>query len=199
MVRRYSNDVGVKGTWLIDWAKMVNKMVKMDPSKKSEFDKYLNEEDWLELKNLLIPSSLYDYGFFRRLGRAVFHVVAQGNLNATRAFGRLLIKNLVEVYKSILQKGDPIGSAKKLVQYHGICFVNVVSKIQVVNETEKSITLELTLTEEDKLKFPDGSEAYANQLAGSLEELVALAGAKNARLEIVRTPARNYLYKITWQ
>ncbi len=33
--------IGVKGTWLVDWGKMVNKQIKNDPSKKAEYDKYL--------------------------------------------------------------------------------------------------------------------------------------------------------------
>ena len=189
---------GVKGTWLIDWARMVNKQIKNDPSKKAEYDKYLTADDWKELKALLIPSNIYPYDFFRRLGRAVFHVIANVDLNTTRAFGRMLMKNLLEVYKSLLQTNDPIASAKKLVDYHSICFINVESRTKVSAEGKNFITILLILTEEDK-NFAEAATAFAYQLGGSFEELVAQAGAKNVKLQISKTPDNNYEYSLNWE
>jgi hypothetical protein len=188
----------VKGTWLVDWAKIINQQLKNDPSKKEEYHKYLKEEDWNELTHLIVPSVAYPYDFFRRLGRAVFHVAANSNLNATRIFGRQLMKNLLQTYKNMLVANDPKASAKKLVDYHSLCFINVISRTKVLGEGEKSITILLTLTEEDK-KFADAATAFAWQLGGNFEELITQAGAKNVHLDISKTPDNNYEYALTWE
>jgi len=195
---RYNGIIGVKGTWLIEWAKMVRKYIKGDEKKKEEFNSYLTANDWEIINGMIIPSQVYAYDFFQRLGRAVFHIVAKENLEATRAFGKLLMKNLLIVYKNLLVANDPIASAKKLVEYHSFCFINVVSRTSVKEEGEKFITILLTLTKEDK-KYVEAAEAFAYQLAGSFEELIAQAGAENVQMIIEKTPEGNFQYNATWQ
>ncbi|MCX6744055.1 MAG: hypothetical protein NTX82_00840 [Candidatus Parcubacteria bacterium] len=197
MVNKESGEQ-VKGTWLVDWAKMINKYIKDHPDQKDRLKDFLTAEDLQELKVMILPGTKYPYAFFRRLGRAVFYIVAQGNLQATRLFGRLLMKNLLQTYKNMLTVGNPIESAKKLVDYHKLCFINVVSKTNVIKVGEKSITISLTLTEADK-KFEEAATALAWQLGGQFEELVTQAGAQNVKLQISKTPDNNYEYSLEWE
>lgn len=187
----------VKGTWLVDWAKMINKYFKDHPDQKERLKEFLTAEDLLELKVMILPGTKYSYAFFRRLGRAVFHIVADQNLEATRFFGRLLMKNLLQTYRNMLSKGNPLESAKKLVNYHSHCFINVESKTVVAAEGTNFITILLTLTKEDK-KFAEAATAFAYQLGGQFEELVTQAGAKNVKLQISKTRDNNYEYSINW-
>ncbi len=188
----------VKGTWLMDWAKIFNRQIKDDAAKAAEYRKYLTDDDWKELTGLIVPSVAYPYDFFRRLGRAIFHVAAGSSLDLTRAFGRQLMKNLLLTYKNMLAADDPKASVKKLVDYHSLCFINVESRTSVIREGKKSIDILLTLTKDDK-KFAEAATAFAWQLAGNFEELATQAKGQNVQIKIEETAEKNFLYSISWE
>ena len=188
----------VKGTWLADWAKIINQDIKDHPDKIALYNQFLNQKDWELIKGFIVPSATYPYDFFRRLGRAVFMVTANQSLKLTRLFGRKLMENLLDVYRNMRVSNDPVASLQKFVDYHGICFLDVASQTRMINKADKAVLIELTLTREDK-QFGEAAEAFAYQLAGNLEELATQAGAKNVKLEITQTPDNNFEYALSWE
>jgi len=187
----------VKGTWLVDYVKLLNNFLKSNPQDREKFNELLKPGDWKYIKEMILPSSKYPYEFFQRLGNAIFIIIAQSNLETTRSFGHLVLENLLQTYKSILIPNQQIESLRKFLSFHEAYFKEVSSRAILIESAEHSAKIKLNLIPEDK-QFP-ASKAFAYQLGGSFEALVAKAGGKKVQMEIIEDQDKNYIYNLDWK
>lgn len=188
----------VKGQWLVDWVKMIKKYLEEHPESKEELDKLLKEEDWAIINSMVLPLEYYDYASFQRIGQAVFKVIAKSNLELSLAFGKLMIMELIKFYKRILVANDPVVSLQRFIEHHGKYFEDVKSQCQMISQTAKVATIKLGLTPSDK-NLPEAAQAFAWQLGGSFEQLIAVAGGHDVKLEIIRDLDGNFIYNLSWE
>jgi len=165
----------VKGTLLLDYIKMVR------ANKDGPWDDYLTPEDWEIINGQILSSQWYPYESFRRIAFAAFKIIAKSDLNTSRAFGRFTLKNLLKVYKTIVQPGDPVGSAKKLAALRRT-FVEGDIDTRVGEHGDDWLVYKFTypVGEDDQEHF----EAFTHQMAGNLEELVEQAGGRNVVIDM---------------
>lgn len=188
----------VKGQWLVDWVKMIKNHIRDNPKSKDEFDKLLGTADWEIVNSMVLPLQYYDYASFQRIGQAVFKVIANSNLELSRAFGKLMIMELIKFYKRILVASDPVASLQRFIEHHGKYFEDVKSQCQLISQTAKVATIKLELTPSDK-NLPEAAQAFAWQLGGSFEQLVTVAGGHEVKLEIIRDLDGNFIYNLSWE
>lgn len=175
----------VRGPWITDYVKMIRAFLSESKeetrkAKQEEFNSLLRKseqlvpEDWEIIWGKIFPSARYNYDSFQRIGNAVFKIIAKEQLVLVRAFGRNFISGLLELAPNLLVKGDPLFSLEKLCNWHEHYFKEVDSRAIIKEKGKNSAVLELKLTSADN-RFPDASKAFAHQLGGSLEQLVAIA------------------------
>ena len=211
----------VKGTWVVDYVKMINGHLKKNMGLKkladqeekqrifAQFNKQLpiterlTADDWEIMSSMILPSAKYDYEIFQRIGNATFKVVAQSNKDLVRLFGRGFMNSLLATYKNLLVIGDPGASLKKFCNFHGQYFDEVKSKAELISASSNQAIVELNLTGEDN-HYPDSATAFAYQLGGSFETMVALSLGKetpeeaNIELNIKEDGDGKYTYTISW-
>lgn len=179
----------VKGTWILNYVKIIR------ANKDRDWDKYLKPEDWEIINGRVLPSQWYPYESFRRFGLAAFKEVAGSDLETVRGFGRLVLDDLVKVYKQIPTQGDPHTSVKKFVAFRENFFQDVDGYTRVVDEGENWLDYKIMMNESD-IKH-EAAEPFACQLAGSLEALVEKVGGKDVKAEITRQDD-GFLIHVTW-
>jgi hypothetical protein len=180
----------VKGTWIMNYIKIIR------ADKDREWDQYLEPEDWEIINGRVLSSQWYSYESFSRIGLAVFKEAAGSDLGAVRAFGRLMLEDLVKVYKTILIQGDPHGSVQKFVALRETFFKDVEGYTRIIDQGSDWLDYKLMMVERD-LKL-EAAEAFATQMAGSLEALVEKTGAKNVKVDIKREDD-GFLIRLKWE
>jgi uncharacterized protein (TIGR02265 family) len=160
-----------------------------------EWDKYLTEED-LELANELILSSVwYPLETYKRMGLAVFKLLAKGNLEAAWGWGRASVEEQTKTYKTIIQENNPIGTLRR---FSGIQRQFVDFEFIDINELgpgKVQIVFKMVLGDE-------ADEAYAHHLGGVLEGLVELSGAESVKVDINEKcweGSENTVFEIEWK
>jgi len=187
----------VKGPWIQDYVKMVKSFLKDSPEKKAEFEELLETKDWDIINSFVVPTEYYDYDSFQRIGRAVFIVIAQSNLQAVQAYGGIMIEYLLKFYKRVLVEEEPIETLQRFIGFHTSYFQAVDSHTEMMYCSETNAIIKLKLVDSDK-QYPEASKAFAYQLAGSFVKLAELAGAKNIQIKIQEDHGGNYVYNISW-
>jgi hypothetical protein len=180
----------VKGTWIVNYVKII----RADRDKK--WDRYLAPEDWEIVNQRVLSSQWYSYESFQRIGLAVFKESAGSNLDTVRAFGRLMLDDLVKVYKTILKEGDPHASVQKFVALRETFFKDVEGYTRVIDQGSDWLDYKLMMVERD-LKT-EVAEAFATQMAGSLEALVERTGAKNVSADVKRIED-GFMIHLKWE
>jgi hypothetical protein len=180
----------VKGTWLLDFVKMIRS------NKDKNFDQWLTRADWDIINSQVLPSQWYPYESFNRIGRAVFRGVSGSNLEITKAFGKLMMKNLLDVYKSVLIEGDPAESVEKFNVLRRTFFKDIESDIMPTSKEDKRMKMKLIIVEIDRQVGEP--EAFAHLLSGALEELTVRAGAHSADCGVDEIE-EGYELTLTWE
>jgi hypothetical protein len=165
----------VKGTLLLDYIRMVR------ANKEGAWNDYLTPEDWEIINGQVLSSQWYPYESFRRIAYAAFKIIAKSDLDAARAYGRFNIQNLLEVYKTIIQPGDPAGSIKKLSALRRTFFQGEVDTL-IEDQGPGWLVYKVIPPKEgeDFEKF----EAFCQTIAGNLEEISERAGGKNISVKV---------------
>lgn len=180
----------VKGTWMIDYVKLIN------ANKDRDWDKYLEASDWEIVNNRVLSSVWYPYDSFNRIGKAVFHEVAGGNLEVVRTFGRLFADNLVKVYKNVFIEGDPAATIGKIYSLQGSFFRDIPSVIEPVLHEKNRSVVRINVSERER-KI-GAVEAFAHQFAGMLERLLEVSGASEHEVGIADTET-GYEISLDWK
>jgi len=179
----------VKGTLLVDYVRTVRS------NRDRNWDRWLTPADWEIINGKVLPSQKYPYSFFRNIAFAVFKEIAGGNLETARAFGRFAVRGLLDIYKSsILVPGDPMQSVLKMAQLKNLFFVGG-GESKMTTSGPRQLHFEMTLPAEETNE--EGAQAFAYQIAGSIEELIEKAGGKKARTKIEKIQ-QNYDILAEW-
>jgi len=180
----------VKGTWILDFVKMIR------ANKDKDWDRWLAPEDWEIINAQVLPSQWYPFESYERIGKAVFVEIAQSNLDITRTFGRIMMRDLLKVYKNILVEGDLAASVEKFNILRKTFFRGIESDLIFVEQGECHMVFKLMIAGIDRERA--SPEAFAHQLAGNLEELVEQAGGKNVSVS-VKTVEDGYELSLGWE
>ena len=162
--------IEVKGTMLVDLVRFVR------ANKDRDWDRYLEPEDWETINSMILASNWYPYEFYRRIAYAAF-VMAGASMDIARGFGRIAMKNMLNVYKNVLVQGDPAESAARHAQLSPLFFKGNIH-FKVVTEGPNKIIYSVTAPPGEPREI---IELFCNSFSGSLEELMAEAGAKNLK------------------
>jgi hypothetical protein len=179
----------VKGTWMVDLVKLLR------AAKDKDFSKYLTKEDFVVLNSKILPSQWYPFETYKRLGLAVFKVIGNSQLTASRAFGRMNMANLLKIYGNIMIPGDPAATVEKFAALAGNFFQGIGTGYRVVERGPKSIKIKIVIDEKDDLG--ETAILFPHQISGNVEELLIQSGAKNHRLELEKV-ADGSILTATW-
>ncbi len=163
----------IKGTLFLDYVRMIKKRKNVD------WSKYLTPEDFEIINQMILPSQWYPLESFQRMGVAVFHEIAQGDMETVREWGRRSMDELLKTYKNLGVKGDPHDTLEKFKILRSRFFD--FEGLEFVSRTEKSVSIRLDLAFEGVAE-----EAYAFQMTGSIERLLELSNAKNISRRFVK-------------
>ena len=167
----------VKGALLVDFAKVIR------DNKDRDWKKYLNEEDLKIISGTVMPSAWYDTGTYERAGFAIFQEVGQGKPANAFIWGKFLIEDLGKrFYKNLISFGDPIGSFKSCQTFLNQWFAFDDPGFQAFSVEQAGPTQVRILVKYDH--HLDFFEASINQVAGSMERIAELNGAKGVTTRI---------------
>jgi len=183
-------DKKVKGSILLDYIRMVK------GNKDKDWDKYLTPEDWEIVNGRVLPSVWYSFETFQRCGLAAFHLLADGNIDIVRAWGRISMEQFTKgVYKSVIADPDPMKALDRFVRLRIQFFDFAELELEKVGEKHAKIRVAAVRDEE-------GNEPYCAQLMGGFERLVELAGGANPKITIESKQwegAPGTEFNITWE
>ena len=161
----------VKGTILLDFVKTVK------ADKSGVYDGLLGEEDLKIIKQRILPSNWYPYETYKHLFSAVVEVLAHGDMDTVRQWGRIYGEAIVTgVYKGIIKEGEPMESLKKYGTYIKNLFDSAEIIIQPVGDTEAIIITR---------GFEPGFEPQYHMMAGWIERTLELCGAEEIKIEFI--------------
>lgn len=179
----------VKGTLILDYVKIIR------ANRDRNWEQYLTAEDWEIINGQVLASSWYPYDCFRRTGQAVFKEIAGSNLDVTRAFGKTMMKELLQIYKNIVIPGDVVGSLKRHSALRR-SFVDDDSGIEVLESGEDWARSLMRVPAPDR--GAEYAHAFCHQVAGNLEQIIEEAGGKDPKTTI-RPSGEGYEIKISWK
>jgi hypothetical protein len=165
----------VKGTVVMDWVKIVQDNPERD------WKRYLKDEDWKIIRDNVLPSAWYPYEFFHRLGYAMFKEMAQGNLEAVRGFGKVNIRNTLQVYRGVLVPGDPVRSAENFAQLRRN-FMRGDADTRMIGHGAGWLKYLVVAPSIDR--DAESLRAFCYQIAGNLEGIVEDCGFQPAGIEV---------------
>ncbi len=179
----------VKGFVILNYVKIVR------ANRDRDWDKYLEPQDWEIINSIIFNSNRYPYESFRRIGYAVFKLMANSDLEAARAFGKVAMQSLLQSYpKSFMEEDAPVQSLKKFSMVTPV-FMGMEAGTEVVEHGEGWARYRMDIPpEEDE----ESVQAFCFQYAGSLEELVERAGGRDAKATIEKK-GRSYEFMVKWR
>ncbi len=178
----------IKGTFILDFVKIIRS------NRDGNWDRWLEPEDWEIVNSQILPSNWYPLASWERIGNAVFKEAARGNLDLIRAYGPVMMKNLLNVYSHVLVKGDPAASIEKFEGIRRTFIKGLESNISITERAEGRVRLNIKHIYQDR----DFLEAFTHATAGNIEELVKQAGGMNVSVTIHEAP-EGYLIEVVWE
>ena len=161
----------VKGELFADYVRMIRRRKDVDWTRR------LVVEDLGYLSEPIDPSGWYPMEAFERLGDAILAIIAGGDVQAVRLWGRFSVEPLVEHHPTLLAKGDPVESLRRFQVLRSTFFD--FSAIEVATFTTGHAELEI--------HYHMGAiaeEAASYQAMGFFEGLLELARAKDITAEL---------------
>lgn len=158
------------------------------------FEPLLTDEDRGYLAQRILPINWYPFATYQRLFDSLVSVVARGNTQTVRQWGRDYGSTILEgVYRSVIIPGDPLRSLKNYEQRFASFYDFGTLKVKDTGPG----TAELEIR-----NFDASWESIYEMINGWLERTVELAGGRNPR---VTFGARSWagdpstLYRISWE
>jgi hypothetical protein len=144
-----------------------------------DWSRHLAATDFSFLKRRVEPESWYPMTLFERLGNAILDVVAHGELDAVRRWGRTTAAHLSLLYPTLLAPGDPVETVARFRVLRSTFFDFDALTITLLHDgdVELEVSYEMGMPAE---------EAASLQTLGFFEGLLELAGARDVRGEITR-------------
>lgn len=178
----------VKGTLLIDFVKTIK------ADKSGQIAALLPEQDREILAARILPSGWYPYELFKSCFGAVVKVLAQGDMEKVRQWGRLYGEAIITgVYKGMIKQGEPMVALEK----YGPNLRNFFDFGEVQVEPMASNAALIRIKGFD----PDFKPQYYI-MQGWIERSLELSGAKEIKAEVVSSTwqgAPETVVKISWK
>ncbi|MBI5511976.1 MAG: hypothetical protein HY903_24730 [Deltaproteobacteria bacterium] len=154
----------VKGILFVDYVRMLRGRRDLD------WARYLEPEDQPYLEQKILPDAWFPMATFERLGLAILHEVAQGDLGLVRAWGQASVDHLVSTYADLLVPHDPLGSLMRFQVLRSSFFDFPAIEFLHLSVCEAKIQVRYYMS-------PKAEEAACHQALGFFERLLQLAGA----------------------
>jgi hypothetical protein len=158
-------EMKVKGGLFVDYVKMLKKKKGVD------WSKYLLPRDLKFLEEQILPSEWYPYESFERMGIAVLHEVASGNMEVVLAFGQITLDEMARAFSNLVSKGDPRESLMRFEVLRNSFFNFNAVTIESISAYYAKLRIEYSMSRE-------AEEAASFQAAGFFIQLLRLSGAK---------------------
>jgi hypothetical protein len=179
----------VKGSMVLDYVKIIR------DNKDKDWNRYLAPSDWEIINGKVLFSNWYPFEAYRRIAFAVFKIIANGNLDVARAFGRFNIIGLMKVYENLVVPGDPAAGVEKLARIRKT-FMEGDLDIQVLDKSKNGLTFSVPIGKAEQEK--EHADAFAYTVMGNLDEIVARSGGKNVKIVVEPYPEK-YDLKVSWE
>ena len=161
----------VKGSIILDLIRIIR------GTKDERLMRYFTEEQKKILSEKIIPSGWYPVDIHRQSLLAIYEVFGQKNPETAREWGRTFGEKIIaQSYKSLINPGDPRGTMKNFSRASKTFFN--YDYLEVITLEEKKVKIR-TLFENSPATI-----AFSYLLAGWLEKMVELSGAKNPKVEV---------------
>jgi hypothetical protein len=163
----------IKGIFFMDYVRMIRRRKDVD------WSKHLHPGDLEILEHRVEPGEWYALEVFERMGAAIFHEIALGDMQAVYAWGRHYMDGLFEAYDSLVVKGDPMESVMRFQVLRSSFFDFPAVEFEDLMGNEVKLKIQFGMS---RL----GEEASANQTLGFFERLLELSGASDVSHAYVR-------------
>ncbi len=158
-----------KGSILIDFVKTIR------ADKSGVYDSYLTPQDKEIINQRILPSAWYPYETFRRCFEAVFQVLAKGDLEQVKKWGKIYGEAIMgSIYKGLIKQGEPLEYLKKYEIYIRNFFD--FGEIKIEEEGPNQVIMHIRGFDKD---FPP----LYYMMYGWLERSLELCGVKGVKVE----------------
>jgi hypothetical protein len=162
----------VKGVLFADYVRM------MRGNKHVDWASLLPPEDFAFLKTRIEPDGWYPMESFERMGDVILAMVACGNLDAVRMWGRFSVDQLVAAQPNLLAPGDPVETMHRFHVLRGTYFDFEALDVLEVTDREAKVVIRYHMG-------PSAEEAAAYQTMGFFERLLEVGGAESISARFV--------------
>jgi hypothetical protein len=156
----------VRGTLFRDYVRMIRTQKHMNWASELEPD------DFAYVTARIEPNDWYPMAAFERMGNVILRVMAQGDLQAVRMFGRSSVGALCASAPELVAPGDPIETLMRMRVFRGTFFDFEALSIPTLLDDHAEIALSYYMG-------ASAEEAASYQTMGFFERLLELASAKN--------------------
>ena len=159
----------VRGTLFVDYVRMLR------ARKDIVWSKTLPADDVAYLTTAIVPNQWYPMPTFERFGLAILEVVAGGQLELVKEWGRSSIDGLQVVHPDLITEGDV---RENLMKFHVLrtgFFDYPALTVSGINDGEASLEIAYQMG-------PLAEEAASLQTMGFFERLLELAGARRSKV-----------------
>lgn len=163
----------VRGVLFADYVRMILAHKDLD------WSRHLAATDFSFLRRRVEPEAWYPMTLFERLGDAILDVIAHGELEAVRRWGRTSAAHLSLLYPTLLAPGDPVETVARFRVLRSTFFDFEALHIVLLHDGD--VELEVAFG----MGMP-AEEAASLQTLGFFEGLLQLAGAKEVRGELTK-------------
>lgn len=154
----------VKGVLFADYVRMIR------GQKQADWSTHLSPEDLRYLKETIDQGAWYPMASFERLGNAILRVMAGGQLEAVRMWGRYSVDQLAIMQPMLVAPGDPIETLTRFRILRSTFFDFDALSVPLLHEDEAHVVIGYGMG------MP-AEEAASFQTMGFFERLLEVAGA----------------------
>jgi hypothetical protein len=163
----------VKGVLFLDYVRMLRS------HRGTDWTRHLPREDHAFLSERIDPRGWYPMTAFERFGELILRVVARGELQAVRAWGRLQVDILRGVTPALVEDGDPLETLNRFRVLRGTFFDFDALSVPMAHDGEATIVIHYHMG-------PIAEEAASVQTMGFFERLLDAAGAREVKADFER-------------
>ena len=162
----------VKGTLFVDYVRMLR------GHKGVDWTQHLPPEDIAFLQARIDPAGWYPMDSFERLGNVILKLVARGDLQAVRMWGRFSVDALRFGNPGLVANGDPIETINRFRVLRSTFFDFDALDVLMLHDDEAQIVVRYFMGD-------TAEEAAAMQTLGFFERLLDFAGAREVEATFV--------------
>jgi hypothetical protein len=160
----------VRGSLFAEYVRMLRARKGVD------WPERLPPEDLPYLAARIDPDGWYPMATFERFGLQILELVADGDLDAVRAWGHMTVRALASRQPDLLVEGDPRESVMRFHVLRQSLFDFAAATILRLHDGEARLQVAFGMS-------PAAEEAASHQTLGFFEGLLELAGAEDVQAD----------------